>query len=97
MYKIFINDKPFIIADSVFIDNSFPTHSFEEDLFDTKISEALEKNFKGIVFNCNDDLLIYFIDKFIKNNSIHFSERINKCYANCHFNIHDEKYYTFNR
>lgn len=33
----------------------------------------------------------------IKNNSIHFSQRINKCYANCHFNIHDEKYYRQER
>jgi 8-oxo-dGTP pyrophosphatase MutT (NUDIX family) len=66
MYKIFINDKPFIIADSVFIDNSFPTHSFEEDLFDTKIFEALEKNFKGIVFNCND------VEKAFQKFSKHF-------------------------
>jgi len=89
MYKIFINDKPFIIADSFFIDNSFPTYSFEEDLFETKITEALGKNFKGVVFNCNDieQAFQMFLKHFIlieaagglvfnNNNELLFIERL---------------------
>jgi len=33
----------------------------------------------------------------IKDNSIHFSERINKCYCNCHFNIDEDRYYKQER
>ncbi len=89
MYKIFINDKPFIIADSFFIDNSFPTYSFEEDLFETEITEALGKNFKGVVFNCNDieQAFQMFLKHFIlieaagglvfnNNNELLFIERL---------------------
>lgn len=54
MYKIFIDDKPFIIANSDFSDNSFASFDFEEKLFETKVNEALTVKFKGVVFRCLD-------------------------------------------
>ena len=50
MYKIFINDKPFIITNCSLFDNYFPTYKFEEQIFENKIKEALSNNFNGIVF-----------------------------------------------
>ncbi|MBJ7427818.1 MAG: NUDIX domain-containing protein [Bacteroidia bacterium] len=65
MYKIFINDKPFIIANSAFTDNSFPSFDFEEKLFETKIAEVFANQFSGVVFKCNDEELVF--NKFAKH------------------------------
>jgi 8-oxo-dGTP pyrophosphatase MutT (NUDIX family) len=54
MYKIFINDKPFIIANSAFTDNSFPCFDFDEKLFNSKIAEVFANQFTGVLFKCND-------------------------------------------
>jgi len=65
MYKIFINDKPFIIANSAFTDNSFLSIDFDEKLFETKIAEVFANQFNGVVFNCNDEELVF--NKFAKH------------------------------
>lgn len=65
MYKIFINDKPFIIANSAFTDNSFPSFDFEEKLFETKITEVFANQFTGVVFKCKDEELVF--NKFAKH------------------------------
>lgn len=65
MYKIFINDKPFIIANSAFTDNSFPSFDFEEKLFETKIAEVFANQFTGVIFKCKDEELVF--DKFAKH------------------------------
>jgi 8-oxo-dGTP pyrophosphatase MutT (NUDIX family) len=54
MYKIFINDKPFIIANSAFTDNSFPCFDFDEKLFNSKIAEVFANQFTVVLFKCND-------------------------------------------
>jgi 8-oxo-dGTP pyrophosphatase MutT (NUDIX family) len=64
MYKIFINDKPFIIANSAFTDNSFPCFDFDEKLFETKIAEVFANQFTGVVFKCKDEELVF--NKFAK-------------------------------
>lgn len=65
MYKIFINDKPFIIANSAFTDNSFPSFDFDEKLFETKIAEVFANQFTGVIFKCKDEELVF--DKFAKH------------------------------
>lgn len=64
MYKIFINDKPFIIANSTFIDNSFPNVDFDEMLFEIKMAEVFENQFTGVIFKCKDEELVF--NKFTK-------------------------------
>lgn len=64
MYKIFINDKPFIIANSTFIDNSFPNVDFDEMLFETKMAEVFKNQFTGVIFKCKDEELVF--NKFTK-------------------------------
>lgn len=62
MYKIFIDDKPFIIANSDFTNNSFASFDFEEKLFENKVNEALTSKFEGVVFRCMD--MDYVFEKF---------------------------------
>jgi 8-oxo-dGTP pyrophosphatase MutT (NUDIX family) len=59
MYKIFINDKPFIIANSAFTDNSFPSFDFKDKFFETKLAEVFANQFTGVIFKCKDEELVF--------------------------------------
>lgn len=54
MYKIFIDDKPFILANSDFRDISLPTFDFDRQMLEEKINEVFSQKFEGVVFKCND-------------------------------------------
>lgn len=64
MYKIFINDKPFIIANSAFTDNSFPIVDFDEILFESQMTEVFANQFTGVIFKCKDEEFVF--NKFTK-------------------------------
>lgn len=52
MYKVFINDKPIILTDSLKKTNNFPVYIFNETVIDEILHKLIKGNAKGINLFC---------------------------------------------
>ena len=60
MYKIFINDKPFIITDSKLnIDDDLDTIFFNKTIFENLLQNSKNKNFIGFILICDDVEMVF--------------------------------------
>lgn len=54
MYKVFVNDKPIILTDSLKKENNFPIYIFKNMIVDEIIYRLHNENTAGIYLYCND-------------------------------------------
>jgi len=52
MYKVFVNDKPIILTDSLKSENNFPVHIFNEVVIDEILHKLKRGNVKGVNLFC---------------------------------------------
>jgi 8-oxo-dGTP pyrophosphatase MutT (NUDIX family) len=54
MYKVFVNDKPIILTDSLKNDNTFPLYNFNEIVTEEVLHKLQRGNFQGVNLFCRN-------------------------------------------
>jgi len=54
MYKVFVNDKPIILTDSLKNDNNFPVYIFNEIVIDEVLHKLRRGNLQGVNLFCSN-------------------------------------------
>ena len=54
MYKVFVNDKPIILTDSLKNDNNYPVYIFNEVVIDEILHKLKRGNTGGVNLFCAD-------------------------------------------
>ena len=54
MYKVFVNDKPIILTDSLKNENNFPVYIFDEVVIDEILHKLKRGNLKGVNLYCSN-------------------------------------------